>query len=81
MLYILNEYLYLTTAFFMMGFSSYNFEPETRYETGWFYIGFLGGILAINVFIMLIDVIFGIKLSCKKRKYKKRVQKELANRR
>lgn len=74
LLYILNEYMYLTCAFFMLGFSRYNYQVERRFETGWFYVTFLGSILALNVIVMLIDIILGIKLACKRRMHNKRVE-------
>eukprot|EP00353_Schmidingerella_taraikaensis_P013120 CAMPEP_0185573812 /NCGR_PEP_ID=MMETSP0434-20130131/5420_1 /TAXON_ID=626734 ORGANISM="Favella taraikaensis, Strain Fe Narragansett Bay" /NCGR_SAMPLE_ID=MMETSP0434 /ASSEMBLY_ACC=CAM_ASM_000379 /LENGTH=103 /DNA_ID=CAMNT_0028190161 /DNA_START=445 /DNA_END=756 /DNA_ORIENTATION=+ len=74
MLYLLNEYLYLTCAFLMLGFTAYTVQPETRYDNGWVYTGFLGAILAVNVFIMLFDVCISAKTALKRCKLRKQAE-------
>ena len=73
LLYIANEYLYLTCAFFILGFSAYTHSAATRYQIGWFYIAFLGVILSFNMLVMLVDIITGIKQTCMQR-YRKKVE-------
>ena len=68
----MNEYLYSVCAFFTFGFSTYNHEASLRFQTGWFYISFLGLIVATNVLILFIDIIFAIRSACKKRIVQKR---------
>ena len=72
-LYIINEYMYLTCAFFLLGFSTYNYAPEVRYQIGWFYIAFLGVILGFNVLIMLADISISIRIAFLKRRSHKKV--------
>ena len=51
----------------MLGFSYFNLDPERRYFIGWFYVSFLGIILAVNIIIMLIGIIGTVKLALKRR--------------
>ena len=67
----MNEYLYSFCAYFTFGFSTYNYDADLRFKTGWFYISFLGLILAINLLILFVDIILAIKLAWLKRKIKK----------
>ena len=55
----------------MFGFSTYSYAPEVRYEIGWLYTSLLSLILLINVAVMITEIVLGVKLFLKKRKYKK----------
>ena len=80
LLYSGNEYLYLACSFYIMGFSQYNFSPEVRYRNGWIYLVFVGGILILNVVLMLYEIIKGIILYCKRRKIKNHIKKVMEER-
>ena len=66
-LYFTNEYLYSVCICCSPGFSEYNYDPETRFIVGWFYLAFLGAILLLNITVMLIDIIAAAIAYCKNR--------------
>ena len=77
MLYVLNEYMYLTCAFFMLGFTNYSYEPESRFQIGWFYLFCLGIILAFNIVVMFSDIVQGIRMSILRRRHHKKVKQAM----
>ena len=79
-MYLLNEYFYFGCICFSLGFQQYNLTPEVSLAMGYFYIGILGLLLLINVTVITIDVILGIKNYCRQRKHRKRVEEEAKRR-
>lgn len=75
-LYLLNEYLYMTCCVCFLGFSLYNATPEVRFETGWVYTAFLGAILLTNVTVMIIEMCIGLIQKCRERIALKKFEKE-----
>ena len=56
LLYFFNEYFYTACICFSLGFSTYNYAPETRFIMGWIYLGLLGLILVLNVTVLIIVI-------------------------
>ncbi len=75
-LYFLNEYLYSACTICSLGFSNYNYAPETRFMVGWFYLVLLGAILTLNVTVMVIDIIAAVINFFKSRFETKRIENE-----
>ena len=76
LLYFLNEYLYTACICCSLGFSNYNYAPETRFIMGWMYLGLLGLILVLNVTVMIIDITSKAIQFFRDRKAKKKVDEE-----
>ena len=75
-----NEATILALTYFLFCFTDFVPEAETRYKLGFYYIATSFVNIAVHMFLMLRSSFVKARLSCRKRRYEKRIRSLKANR-
>ena len=75
-----NEATILVLTYFLLCFTDFVLDAETRYNLGFYYIATSFFNMAVHMFLMLRSSFIKARLSCRKRRYEKRIKSAKANR-